>query len=216
MKLLHLVRFINSFKGYGVTYEYIKNNLKEPCEKNIEEEDLKRLISSALDLNYIKKYGRGRGLKYYDAEFEIVDTTKSVKKVDDTKLVDGVINVSKCATAKEKVKVVLESNHPLSQPLVFSYRERLLDKTTNRELRDFINDGINDVDVKVAYNSLKKKNYIYSQQNKKKYNQIMIGKNKDGILTVTRIMDGSQSYKEEKTFDDWISLEKYLRTLLPK
>ena len=216
MKLLQLVGFINSFEGYGVTYEYIKNNLKEPYEKNVDEEDLKRLISSALDLSYIKKHGQGRGLKYYGLQFEIVDLTKTVKKVDNAKLIDGAIDVSQCATAKEKVKVILESNHPLSQPLVFSYRERLLEKTTNRELRDYINDGINDVDVKVIYDNLKKKNYIYSKQNKKKYNQIMIGKNEDGILTVTKIMDGSQSYKEEKTFDDWNSFEKYLRTLLPK
>lgn len=209
MKIMHLIEFVNSNKGYGVSYDYIKNKFAEE-----DEEDIKRLISAALDLAYIKKAGKGRGVKYYGIEFDII--AEAPKNENVNTFIDGAIDVSNCLTTKEKIKAVLESTHPLSRPVSFEYRENLLEKTTNRELRDYINDGIADVNVKIIYDNIKKKNYIYSQQNKKKYNQIMIGKNKDGILTVTRIMDGSQSYKEEKTFDDWISLEKYLRTLLPK
>lgn len=208
MKIMHLIEFVNSNKGYGVSYDYIKNKFVEENE-----EDIKRLISAALDLAYIKKSGKGRGVKYYGMEFDIIADAPKNENVNT--YIDGAIDVSKCLTTKEKIKTVLESTHPLSRPVSFEYRENLLEKTTNRELRDYINDGIADVSVKIIYDNVKKKNYIYSKNKKSKYNQIVIGKNNDGVLTITKYIEGN-AYKDTLTFDDWASFEKYLRTLLPK
>ena len=204
------MNLINAYKGYGITYDQIKAFFAS--EK---EEDIKRLIGAALDLSGIKKQGQGRAVKYYGIEFEITPVGV-VPKMNDHKLIDGTIDVSNCINEKAKAKVVLESDHQLSTPILFSYREHLLDIPSNRELRDFLDGGIMDTDVRIAYDRAEKKNKIYSKKVTCRYNSILIGRTKTGELSITKMFNGSPDNIEEKKFENWTLFEKYLRTLLCK
>lgn len=210
MKLQNLTNFVKSSKTSGVTFDDIKDNFPES-----DKEELERLLKAGLDLDFLKKSGRARGTRYYGFEFEVVQINAAtiVQKVDENKFIDGVIDAGKCASVKEKIELVLKSSHPLSKPVSFAYRERMLDKQTNRELKDFLNDGVIDVEVKLHYSFDQKKNVIYSKQIKPAYNGIWIGK-RDGILTVIKKFKDSDYLPEEKKFEKWIDFEKYLKTLL--
>ena len=212
MHVFELIRFIERFESSGVTFDEIKHNYYDN-----DPEEIKQLIQSGLDLQELHKSGQGRGTRYYGIKFQIVEIRPDggVIKVDTNKFIDGAIDVSKCVTAKEKIKVILESNHPLSQPITLSYREHLLDKSTNKELRDFVNDGMMDVDTRLIYDNLKKKNIIYSQKSKPRYNSIWLGKI-DGKITIKKMYGGSEHLPEVKEFENYSEFEKYIRTLLGK
>ena len=211
MRFHDLISFIEKSENSGLTFDDIKSNFSD-----VENDMLKQFIQSGLDLKELHKNGKGRGTRYYSTKFEIVEIFPDiVAKVDNNKCIDGAIDVSKCANVKEKVDVILKSDHPLSRPINFSYRERILDKLSNRELRDFVLDGIADVDVRLTYNMTDKKNYVYSKQVKPHYNGIWIGI-VDKKLMVKKMFGNSEHLPMIMTFENYQDFEKYLRTLLSK
>jgi len=212
MRLFDILSFIEHRGSNGASLDEIKANFSND---NDELEEIKRLIQSGLDLNELHKNGKARGVRYYSIKYPIIQIcgNELSTKVNDNKFIDGAIDVSKCVSTKEKIKIVLESTHPLSKPISLTYRESLLEKFSNRELRDFCSDGMVDTDVRIIYDNLKKKNYIYSQKEKIHYNSIWFGKI-EGTLTIKKMYGGSEHLPEVKEFVNWEEFEKHLRTLL--
>ncbi len=210
MRLRDLLNFIDKSTTSGMSFDDIKNEFTD-----VESEDLKRLLKSALDLNEIKQNGKGRGTKYYGINHEIVIIrSEGVNRpTNDAKKVDGAIDISKCANTKEKIQTVLSSSHCLSQPIKFSYREKIAFTENGKELHDFILTGVKDIDVGIFYDRKCKENAIYTNKEKNTYNSLWIG-NIEGTWTIKKIFNGMANTPEIREFESYNELEKCLRTLL--
>jgi len=176
-------------------------------------DDVKRLVQAALDLEEIKKNGKGRGVKYYIVNIEIPQHIITTKKVSEEHLIEGVIDVSKCTTL-EKIERIKNSEHKLQSVHTFSYRLKLENQGCGNELSDFINAGVIDVDVKLA--NVKGKNVIISTKKKHLNNKLLVFKETDGNWAITKIFFECPERPETQTFSSQAEFEKCLKTLSRK
>lgn len=208
MKLLDLLTSLSKRGMAGATIEELRNEFGDD-----QLDDIRRLAQAALDLNETKKDGKGRGTRYYLLDTIIPQKTNGSKKVCEEDFIEGVIDVTKCTTL-EKIKRVLESDHKLQYIYTFEYRKKLENQTYNRELYDFINCGVVDVEVKVA--NVKGKNIIISKHEKHLNNKLLIFKESDGDWAITKIFYECPERPETQTFSSQMEFEKCLRTLNQK
>jgi len=212
VRLRDLLNYIDARNTGGATFDEIKQEFGD-----VEPDDISRLLSSALDLSEIKKDGKGRGVRYYGINYDIVKIKNDgfVPQVDNAKFIDGHINVSKCATVKEKIRTILASDHKLSKPFKFTYREKISGNENGKELHDFIISGIRDIDVGVHFDFKTQKNVQYCATERCVYNSLWIGCI-DGLWTIKMIFNGMTDRPDIREFDNFVEFEKCLRTLLTK
>ena len=212
MRLRDLTNYLDSVSSSGATFDELKNRFEET-----DPEDLKRICHAAIDLDEVKTDGKGRGLRYYGINYEIVKITNgdTVRRIDTNKFIDGKIDVSDCLNTKEKIQKILASEHPLSGPILLSYRENISDISTNRELKDFIKNGVKDCDVRLYYDPKKKQNIVYSKNERVRHNSLWLGI-VDNKYIVRKHFNDSQDQPEVREFDKYEEFEKLVRTLLPK
>lgn len=207
MKVYDLVHFIEGKTSSGATLDELKSHFDET-----DHEDLKRMVNAAVDMDMLKKDGKGRGLRYYGFNYEIVKITNigsPYVNLDNKNLIDGAIDVSDCLTVKDKIRKVLASDHPLSRPITLTYREKLQDKESARII-NFIRDGYRDVDVKITYEPLKKANVIYSKWEKVYNNTIWIGI-EEGQYVIKLQVGGNPNQPEIMKFKEWAEFEKCVK-----
>jgi hypothetical protein len=213
MRLKDLLNYIDRSTTSGATFDELKNEFNEE-----DPDEIKRLVNAALDLNEIKRDGKGRGTKYYGINFDIVKIKTEAATIshnNDSKFIDGQINVSKCLNVKEKIQVILASDHHLSQPSRLSYRETIEGGENGKELHDFILGGVRDIDIGLHFDRIFGKNVIYSKQVKNIYNSIWIG-NINNTWIIKKIFNGLVDQPDVKEFDNFSDMEKCLKTLTGK
>lgn len=209
MKLKNILDFLHKKNTAGATLDELKN---EFGDENID--DMKRLLQAGIDLCEIKKDGQGRGLRYYNSQFEIIKITGIVRQKHGNFVEE--IDVTNCKTIKEKIIKVLESPFKLTQLHTFSYREKINDKELNRDLYDFIHQGAIDIDLNIAHDLHKHKNYIVSKNTKLINNKISITRINENTWTITKHFYECPDRPEIITFTKYEEFEKCLRSLLSK
>lgn len=206
MRLNDILTFLNKKGTAGATLDEFKNELGDE-----DMDTMKRLLNAGMDLGEIKKDGKGRGLKYYGIDFEIVKIIVGPKQKHGN-LVEE-IDVTECKTVREKILKVLASDYKLKGLHKFSYREKLEDKELNRDLYDFIHKGALDIDVNVA---CKDKNYIVSKPTKLVSNKLVIQRTNLNEWTISKHFFECLDRPEVTTFTKYEEFEKCLRTLLSR
>lgn len=182
-------------------------------------EEIKRLLQAAQDLNEIKKAGKGRGVRYYLVDVEIPEHTtrvSNVRKVSVENFIEGVIDVSGITSVKEKIDKILESDHKLEGLHRFSYRRKSDKPLYGKELYDYINHSVVDVDILVGYDVKKKKNAILSCKEKISANKLIICREADGQYAIVKIHLECPDRPEIQRFTLISEFEKCLRTIVQK
>ena len=205
MKIKDLEKFLHN-RSYGASFEEIRN------EFNVEDEEIKRIVNSAKDLEKIKQSGKGRGTRYFHVEVEIPERNES-SSLDENRNEIGGIDLTDCKTEKDKIKRILESSKPLPSPITISYQENLLDKPSGKKLADFIRDGIKLVEIGLYYDLSKKSNVIYKKQERVLANQISIQREGNEFI-VKKVYRKNSTYPEIESFPDYEELREYLRVNL--
>lgn len=206
MRLSDLLNSLTKRGTIGASVDDLRN---EFGDDNLD--DIKRLVQAAMDLQEIKKDGKGRGVKYYLIDVVIPEHQNGiVRKISQENLIEGVIDVTGCVT-KEKIERILASEHKLQQVHMFGYRRKIENQMYNKELYDHINTGVIDVEIKVA--NIKNKNTIISKKENFLNNKLVISRNTDGQWEITKIFFECPDRPEIKTFSSYSDFEKCLKTL---
>lgn len=213
MKRRDMLNYIVSSNGNGVSFSDISRKFE-----NEETGDIQRLLEALMLDNEIKKDGKGRGTRYYYIDAEIVkifeSSTGVVAIADPATLIDGIIDVSHCATVQEKIDAVLQSTEKLQNPCSFEYRKKIIIDQSFGALKKFLLGGVEDVCVKIIYDNLKRKNVIYSKKSKKQHNAIFITLNEKDEIELCKLINGSFSSPEKSVFNKYEEFEKCLKTLI--
>lgn len=210
MKLGNIVTFLDRKNISGATLDVLKNEFGDE-----DMEALKRLLQAGIDLGYIKKDGQGRGLRYYDAKYEIVKITPNIVRQKHENYVED-IDISMCRSVKERIATVLASPFRLTQLHKFSYREKKEERELNRSLYDFLHKGALDIDVNIAYDLKQRANVIVSEQSKLVNNKLSITRTNENIWTITKHFYDCPDRPEILSFTKYEEFEKCLRSLLSK
>ena len=210
MRVKQLTEYLKQRGGYGASLTDIQAHFEA------EGDEAKRVIESAINLDEVKKAGKGRGVKYYLAEVDIIETkdtnNNGVVEGNEAASISG-IDLTGCITTKDKIKRIMNSDKPLTQLIELSYTEDLLDKETGRKLVDFIKGGYKLVTVGLMFNNQEKKNVIYKKQERIRANQIQFGRDENGRAFFLKKVDArNPSYPEIEAFDDYEELREYLRS----
>lgn len=212
-KLGVFLSYINKCGGNGATHKEIKKFFN-----TVDESEIDRIIEAAMLLGDIKKNGKGSGVRYYGKDVNIIEIDKTANTLclDSSKrtFIDGVIDVSDC-TGKDKIKRVLESDHPLSTPILLDYYTDTSEKAIGRELHDFINTKLTRTEVRLMYDSATKKNKIYFKKDIQKTNSVWVGF-EDDQFTIKKYRYASPDNPEVKKFDTIEEMNKCLRTFQVK
>ena len=154
MRVKQLTEYLKQRGGYGASLTDIQAHFEA------EGDEAKRVIESAINLDEVKKAGKGRGVKYYLAEVDIIETkdtnNNGVVEGNEAASISG-IDLTGCITTKDKIKRIMNSDKPLTQLIELSYTEDLLDKETGRKLVDFIKGGYKLITVGLMFNNQEKK-----------------------------------------------------------
>jgi phage anti-repressor protein len=212
LRLKQIISYLQHQGSSGATLDELKSEFHDE-----EIEDIKRLINAACDLGEVKKDGKGRGIRYYLVDVEIVKITNSDCKRNSTesKFIEN-IDVTDCLTTKQKVEKVLSSNEQLVNLHYFEYREKINDTEIGKELYDFMHHGVADVSISVCHSLAHKKNIIYSKNERILNNKIIIQRSgKNGWQVIKQNFE-CPDRPETQEFSSWAELEKCLKTLLSK
>ena len=206
MRLRDILNYIERSTNNGATLDEMQEAF--PGE---DFDDIKRLVKSALDLSEIKQTGkRYYGLKYHIIKIK-TDPIASVAKT--AKLIDGAIDVSKCCGTKEQIATILASDHKLTKPHRFSYREKIEGRVLGRDLFDFIHAGIKDTDIGIHHDKTIGKNKMYTKVEKTVFNSLWIGFEENSWV-IKKIFNGLTT--ESVQYPNFAEMEKRLRTLTNK
>ena len=94
--------------------------------------------------------------------------------------------------------------------MYFSYRERLGNYDSNNKAMYYIKDGCKDVEEKIHYDILKRKNVKYSVTEKINHNALWIGY-EEGVIKVKFLINGSYNNPTTMDFKNWEEFEKWAR-----
>jgi hypothetical protein len=205
MRLADLLKSLGKHGTSGASVDDLRN---EFGDDNLN--DIKRLVNAALDLQEVKKGGKGRGVKYYLINIEIPNHPTGVKKLSEENLLEGVIDISGCTT-KEKIERILSSEHKLKEVHTFEYRQKVENQLYKKDLYDHINTGIIDVEIKIA--NVKGKNIIIGKNKRYLSNKVTISKETDGQWTVVKTFFECPDRPEILKFELYNEFEKCLKTL---
>jgi hypothetical protein len=205
MRLADLLKSLGKHGTSGASVDDLRN---EFGDDNLN--DIKRLVNAALDLQEVKKGGKGRGVKYYLINIEIPNHPTGVKKLSEENLLEGVIDISGCTT-KEKIERILSSEHKLKEVHTFEYRQKVENQLYKKDLYDHINTGIIDVEIKIA--NVKGKNIIIGKNKRYLSNKVTISKETDGQWTVVKTFFECPDRPEILKFESYNEFEKCLKTL---
>ena len=214
LRLRDILNVLTRKGNAGATVDDFRN---EYGDEEIEE--IKRLLQAAQDLNEIKKDGKGRGVRYYLIDVQIPEhkvRVGGVRKVSEENFIEGVIDVSGITSVKEKVDKIIESDHKLQELHRFTYRRKLDKPLYGRELYDYINHSVVDVDIMVGYDIKKKKNAILCSKEKISSNKLIISREPDGRYAIVKIHLECPDRPEIQRFTLISEFEKCLRTIVQK
>jgi hypothetical protein len=214
LRLRDILNVLTRKGNAGATVDDFRNEYG-----NEEIEDIKRLLQAAQDLNEIKKDGKGRGVRYYLIDVQIPEhkvRVGGVRKISEENFIEGVIDVSGITSVKEKIDKIIESDHKLQEIHRFTYRKKLDKPLYGRELYDYINHSVVDVDVMVGYDIKKKKNAILYSKEKISSNKLIISREPDGRYAIVKIHLECPDRPEIQRFTLISEFEKCLRTIVQK
>lgn len=210
MRLRDILNYLHTCKNSGASFDDFKRQFEEA-----DKEDIKRLLESAIDLGDVKTDGKGRGLRYYSSEYEIVKITNDTPKENSAKKIIQGIDLSDCLTTQDKARKIIESDIALTGIVSLEYKQKLFDKEFNRELYDFIHDGAKYIDIKLHHNPKTGKNEIFYKKVKEVGNALTI-RYKEGEWQIIKTDHACPERPETKSFTDYGEFEKCVRTLLLK
>lgn len=205
MKYRDLISCIQKAGNGGISIDDLKAHFGEDCK-----DDISRLIEAGLNLQEIKKEGKGRGTRYYDVNVEIVKITVDGPERCSGNMVGG-IDVSGCQTVKQKIQTILNSQTPLTGMVELGYRESVLEHETGKELIDFIKDGSRFVDIGMMHD--KGKNVVYKKSERVRGNKLSIYR-KDNKWILEKTFHDCLERPEITEYSKYEELEKVLRTLV--
>lgn len=214
LRLRDILNVLTRKGNAGATLDDFRNEFGDD-----EMDDIKRLIQAALDLQEIQKEGKSRGIRYYLIDVQIPEhkvRVGGVRKVSVENFIEGVIDVSGITSVKEKVDKILESDHKLQELHRFSYRRKIDKPLYGKELYDYINHSVVDVDILVGYDVKKKKNAILSCKEKISANKLIICREPDGQYAIIKIHLECPDRPEIQRFTLISEFEKCLRTIVQK
>lgn len=207
-KLSDILNYLGNCKGSGATFD----DLKHKFDKE-EKEEIKRLLEAGLLLQEIKTDGKGRGLRYYLIDSDIVKILPDAPQKNNLKNSIEGIDVSDCLTTQDKIKKIQASDIPLAGIVPFEFNQKLFDdKEYGKELYDFIHDGTKYVDVKLHNNPKNKKNEIFYKKVRETGNSVTI-KYKDGEWLIVKTHCACIDRPEVKSYTSYTEFEKCLKTL---
>ena len=193
MKLSDVINFLKTQK-YGSTMLEIKQAfiMEDP-------ENVQRLVDSGMNLDNITSDGKGRGLRYYAYDMEIIrkPTTGSIIR-EETKR--GI----------ERVKEILSSETPVPSLTEVIWSEKgLFDENS---IKGFLQNHIEHNTVKIMHDKLKNRNIVYSHQKKKHYNTIKLTRTDEGFELI-KVNGATPTYEDKMTFKNIEELAKFLKRI---
>lgn len=210
MRLREILNYLDICKNSGASFDEFKREFEESNK-----DDIKRLLDAAIDMGDVKTDGKGRGLRYYSSEYEIVKIIPDTPKENANKKNIQGIDLSDCITSLDKIKKILASDIPLTDIVSFEYKQKLSEKEFGRELYDFLHDGAKYTDVKLRYNKKENKNEIFYKKVKEVGNALTI-KYKEGEWLIIKTDHACPERPETTSYTNYMEFEKCVRTLLLK
>jgi hypothetical protein len=208
--LRDLLNYLETCKNSGSSFDELKREFGDDNK-----EEIKRLLDSASDMGEIKSDGKGRGLRYYLPQYEIIKIMPDIPKENANKKMIQGIDLNDCITSQDKAKKIIASDIPLTDIVSFQYKQKLFNQTTGKELYDFIHDGAKYVDIKLHHNPKSNKNEIFYKKIREIGNAITI-KYKEGEWLIIKTDHACPERPETKSYTNYSEFEKCLKTLFLK
>ncbi len=182
---------------------------------NVEEQEFKRILNSALDLGMINKIGQKRGTKYYVGpireELKVSDTPKPQKtSTEDSN--DDIEDYSDRSPFEEKVRRYKERKDPI-YGYVSDHKPILPTKLDEPSLFSFVKDGANFYSATINYNKEAGENLVV-EETKTIYNEFTLIYNSETREYEVRFFDHSKRYYRPfhvVAFKTYNKLEDFLK-----